>query len=149
MMVALRKEGVSSMSDELRLRIGFLGAGRMATALARGWLNAGLARPEALRAADPVAAAREAFLLATGCAAISDNRQVVANSDILILAVKPQSMTELMAEIKPILGSQLVVSIAAGITLRQLRAGLRSDCRLIRVMPNTPCLVGASASAYS
>jgi pyrroline-5-carboxylate reductase len=131
-------------------RIGFLGAGQMATALARGWLAAGLATADQTRASDPVAQARQAFRSASGVAASEDNREVVAASDLLVLAVKPQSMAALLHEIRPVVSARhLVISIAAGITLRQLSNGLGADRRLIRVMPNTPCLVGASASGFA
>jgi pyrroline-5-carboxylate reductase len=138
-------------ASRLTARIGFLGAGRMATALARGWIGAGLIGPEQCRASDPVPAARQSFQAETGCAAGDDNRAVVVASDLLLLAVKPQSMPALLAEIRPALSGRapLIVSIAAGITLRQLAEGLGNDARLIRVMPNTPCLVGASASGYT
>ncbi|HEY7156649.1 MAG TPA: pyrroline-5-carboxylate reductase [Gemmataceae bacterium] len=134
---------------DAELSIGFLGAGRMATALATGWLRAGLVRADDCRASDPLPQARQAFTTETGCPAGADNRAVVAAADLLVLAVKPQSMAALMEEIRTALEGQLIVSIAAGITLRQLAAGLGSDCRLVRVMPNTPCLIGASASGYS
>ena len=136
------------MTDMAQVRIGFLGAGRMATALARGWLNASLLTPENCRASDPAEAARLAFLHETGCLAVADNAGVADASDLLVLAVKPQSMVDLMNEVRPLLHGQLVVSIVTGYTLRQLSNGLGLDCRLIRVVPNTPCLVGASASAY-
>ena len=132
------------------ITIGFLGAGKMATALAKGWLTAGLVTPDRLWGSDPMPQARAAFHQETGVAALYDNRAVVGKSDILVLAVKPQNMPALLAEIRPAVNStHLVVSIAAGVTLQQLADGLGSDCRLIRVMPNTPCLVGASASAYA
>ena len=131
-------------------RLGFLGAGKMAAALARGWVLAGLTDAADLRASDPLPAAREAFEDAAGGAAITSNREVVAASDVLILAVKPQVISGLLAEIRPLVGpGHLVISIAAGVTLRALADGLGSGRRLVRVMPNTPCLVGASASAYS
>jgi pyrroline-5-carboxylate reductase len=131
-------------------RIGFLGAGKMATALARGWLAAGLARPDRVLAADPLPHARQAFHTEAGVRATADNQEVVAASDVLVLAVKPQTMAALLQEIRPgVSHGKLVVSVAAGIALRQLAEGLGADRRLIRVMPNTPCLVGASASAYS
>ncbi len=130
-------------------RIGFLGAGRMASALARGWLNAGLLTAEQCRASDPSESARKNFLAETGCPAVPENSSVVANSDLLILAVKPQAMSALLTEIRPLLKNPLILSIAAGVTLKQLAEGLGADRRLIRVMPNTPCLVGASAAGYS
>jgi pyrroline-5-carboxylate reductase len=132
------------------LRIGFLGAGRMATALAQGWIKAGLVTPDRVCAADPVPAARTTFAQETGAAALTANRDVVGQSDIVVLAVKPQQMAELLQEIQPaVLPRHLFVSIAAGITLFQLTAGLGAKSRIVRVMPNTPCLVGASASAYT
>jgi pyrroline-5-carboxylate reductase len=121
----------------------------MATALARSWLQAGLVSADRCRASDPLPQARQTFTAQTGCPAAADNRAVAADSDVVVLAVKPQSMAGLLAEVRPALRSPLVVSIAAGVPLWQLAEGLGPDCRLVRVMPNTPCLVGASASGYS
>lgn len=129
--------------------IGFLGAGKMATALARAWLGAGLIEADHIRASDPVPQARKYFEAEAGVPTGTDNRDVVVASDVLVLAVKPQSMSSLLAEIRPAVSPRhLIVSIAAGVTLRQLADGLGGDRRLLRVMPNTPCLVGASASGY-
>jgi pyrroline-5-carboxylate reductase len=138
------------MADD-GLRVGFLGAGRMATALARAWTRAGHVLPSLTRASDPLPAARETFVRETGCPATADNRAVAGHADLLVLAVKPQSMPVLLEEVRPTVQAHqpLVVSIAAGITLAQLQEGLGEGTRLVRVMPNTPCLVGASASAFS
>ncbi len=131
-------------------RIGFLGAGKMATALARGWLGAGLTRSDRMLASDPVPHARQAFTAETAVPAIVDNLAVVTGSEMLLLAVKPQCMDKLLAEIRPALEQRhLIVSIAAGITLGQLQSGLGRERRLIRVMPNTPCLLGASAAGFA
>jgi pyrroline-5-carboxylate reductase len=138
------------MGKENTLRFGFLGAGKMATALARGWLAAGLVDGPRVAASDPLAQARDAFHEITGMEAMADNRKLVANSDVLVIAVKPQSLPALLSEIRATVSARhLIVSIVAGATLRQLFDGLGSDRRLIRVMPNTPCLVGASASAFA
>jgi pyrroline-5-carboxylate reductase len=138
------------MADSGAVRIGFLGAGKMATALARGWLAAGLATRDRLSASDPLAAARESFHAETGVAATEDNRAIVSRSELLVLAVKPQQVAEVLDEVRPLLTPRhCLVSIAAGVSLRQLAEGLGSACRLVRVMPNTPCLLGASASAYA
>jgi pyrroline-5-carboxylate reductase len=132
------------------LRLGFLGAGKMATALARGWIDAGLTVTGHVLASDPVPAAREAFTAVTGARATADNVEVVAGNDVLVLAVKPQSMAALLAEVRTaVTARHLIVSIAAGVGLEALAAGLGADRRLVRVMPNTPCLVGASAAGYS
>jgi pyrroline-5-carboxylate reductase len=138
------------MSGDGAPSVGFLGAGKMATALARGWLAAGLVTPERVFASDPSPQARHAFHAETKLRTTENNREVVASSDLLVLAVKPQAMGTLLAEIRPAVSARhLVVSIAAGITLHQLTDGLGTDRRLVRVMPNTPCLVGASASGYA
>lgn len=138
------------MSTNTPVRLGFLGAGKMATALARGWITAKLATPDRVLASDPIETTRTNFTAETGAAAVGDNRQVVAASDVLLLAVKPQNMQELLREIRPSLtGRHLIVSIAAGVTLSQITAALGPQVRLVRVMPNAPCLVGASASAYT
>lgn len=135
---------------EPSFRLGFLGAGRMATALARGWLTAGLLTPDRLRAADPSAPARLGFTSETGVEPGNDNRAVADACDVLVLAVKPQSMAGLLAEVADrVTERHLVVSVAAGVRLDQLAVGLPGTPRLVRVMPNTPCLVGASAAGYS
>ena len=70
---------------------------------------------------------------------------------MVILAAKPQQIPVVLSELQPVLNPHrhLVVSIAAGVTLKQLAAGLGETVRLVRVMPNTPCLVGASASGFA
>src|SRR2546428_13241263 len=97
------------------LRMGFLGAGKMATALARGWLEAGWVTTATLAASDPSPEARAAFAQVTGVTPLADNKSVVAQSDVLVLAVKPQLMSTLLQAIS---GSatlkHLVLSIAAG-----------------------------------
>jgi pyrroline-5-carboxylate reductase len=138
------------MGGDMAPCIGFLGAGKMATALARGWLSAGLVKIDRMLASDPLQPARQAFHSETRVRTAENNRDVVASSELLVLAVKPQAMSSLLTEIRPaVSGRHLIVSIAAGISLRQLSDGLGSDRRLVRVMPNTPCLVGASASGYA
>lgn len=131
-------------------RIAFIGAGKMATALASGLIRAGLLSAEQISAADPVAAAAEHFSHATGARLAASNTAAIEGASVVLLAVKPQQMADVLAELKgrPTQG-KLVVSIAAGVTLAKLAAGLGSGPRLVRVMPNTPCLVGEGASAYS
>ncbi|MBN9522004.1 pyrroline-5-carboxylate reductase [bacterium] len=133
-----------------RFAVGFLGAGQMASALAGGWSRAGLLDLPRCRAADPYPPARDKFAQATGVETVAQNALVAAACDVLVLAVKPYAVADVLAEIKPALEPRhLVVSIAAGVTLAQLRAGVGDGVRLVRVMPNTPCLVGASASGYA
>jgi pyrroline-5-carboxylate reductase len=134
----------------LNSTIGFIGAGQMARALAQGFASAGLTPAERIVACDTVAAARESFAKAvSGSKLAASNLDVARQADVVFLAVKPQSMNAVFAELAGKLGSEkLVVSIAAGITLAKLCEGLKTD-RVIRVMPNTPALVGQGAAAYS
>ena len=139
-----------SMEPPAPIRIGFLGAGQMATALAKGWATAGLLDLTHSLASDPYQAAREKFQATTGIRATNSNAEVIAAADVLVLAVKPQMMNAVLPEAAATISAKhLVVSIAAGITLKQLAEWIGSDTRLVRVMPNTPCLVGASATGYS
>jgi len=138
------------MSDATLPRVGFIGGGKMASALVKGLLAARLTTPDRLIASDILLAVREALARDASVRVTADNAAVAAASDVLILAVKPQVMTSVLAELRSAVEARhLVISIAAGITLRQLSDWLGSDRRIIRVMPNTPCLVGASASAFA
>lgn len=130
--------------------LGFLGAGRMATALARGCAKAGLVSPGGVLASDPSEAARAGFELAVpGAKTTADNLAVLAASDAVVLAVKPQIMSAALASVRDAVQPRhLVISIAAGVTLARLANLLPSGTRLVRVMPNTPCLIGLGASCY-
>lgn len=132
------------------LAIGFLGAGQMATALAKGWTAAGLLDQTKSLAADPWSPTRKKFFAATGVKALGSSPDVAVSCDILVLAVKPQAMPKLLAEIRPVVQLRhLVISIAAGVTIDQIADGLGAENRIVRVMPNTPCLVGASATGIA
>lgn len=128
--------------------IGFIGAGQMARALAAGFVKAGLVRPEAILASDPVPQAREAFLKAVdGARVLADNASVGKEAEVLILATKPQQIAAALPSLAAVTADKLVISIAAGVKLATLDQGL-ARARLVRVMPNTPCLIGQSASGY-
>lgn len=130
-------------------RIGFIGAGQMATALAQGLLNADLTASEKLIASDPTIEARDRFAQLTGARTTEDNAEVAAEVEVLFLSVKPQRLAEVMSGLRgKIPGDTLVVSIAAGTRLKTIAEGLGPQTRLVRVMPNTPCLVGQGASGY-
>lgn len=130
--------------------IGFLGAGQMATALAQGLIAAGFTRPENIAASDVSETAREAFAKATGATTSQSNKEVVTRSTTVVLAVKPQVAQQVLRELQSVLTpDHLLVSIAAGTPIASLANWCGGRCRVVRVMPNTPCLVGAGASAFS
>ena len=129
-------------------KIIFIGAGRMAGAIAGGLVECGFPA-ENMSAYDVSDKAAEAFSGKTGIKAYNSSEDAFrADSDIIILAVKPQYLASAMVTIKSHVKDQLIVSIAAGVTLERL-AELTGSRRLIRVMPNAPALVGAGVSAYT
>jgi pyrroline-5-carboxylate reductase len=133
-----------------QLTIGFLGAGKMATALARGFVRAELVVPKAIIASDPHEAARKNFASEVGAKTVAANFDVAKFARILVLATKPDQASSVLKEIRgKFTGNHLLISIAAGVTLAKLEAVLPSGSKVIRVMPNTPALVGAGASAFA
>ncbi|MCA9260961.1 MAG: pyrroline-5-carboxylate reductase, partial [Planctomycetales bacterium] len=132
-------------------QLGFIGAGRMATALAQGCVKAGRIDAASVVASDPIEGAKQAFLQATpGASIVADNAEVLRRSDLVVLAVKPQVINDVLEAIRPhVEGRHLLTSIAAGVTLERIGARTPAGTRLIRVMPNTPCLIGLGASALS
>ena len=136
------------MASELTL--GFLGAGKMATALARGFITAKLTSAKSIVASDVMEMARKTFADETGVKPMPSSLAVCKAASILILAVKPDQVANVLAEIRDhITAKHLLISIAAGVPLAKIEAGLAPGARVIRVMPNTPALVGASASAFA
>ena len=132
------------------MTIGFLGAGKMATALAKGFIRAGLATEKQMIASDVSEAACVAFGREVGARTTAFNPDVVKFANVLILAVKPDQVSSVLADIRDHFSEKhLLISIAAGVTLAKLETGLDEAARLIRVMPNTPALVGASATAFA
>ncbi len=135
---------------DAKLTLGFLGAGKMASALAKGFLRAKLVRADQILASDPAEGARMAFGRETGAKTLAGNPDVARFARVLVLAVKPDQAEAVLAEIRECFTAKhLLVSIVAGLPIAKLAARLGEDARIIRVMPNTPALVGASASAFA
>jgi pyrroline-5-carboxylate reductase len=130
--------------------IGFLGAGQMARALAGGFVRAGLATAADLVAYDPSSAAGEQFAAEVhGSRLLPSNTSVAESSDVVFLAVKPSHVGRVAGDLGGRFNPErLLVSIAAGVGLKRLSADFGTD-RVIRVMPNTPCLIGQGAAGYS
>ncbi len=122
------------------LTIAFIGAGNMARSLLSGLLAAGAAAPR-LRASDPDAARRDA-MGDLGIATFDDNARAVDGADVVVLAVKPQVLGDVLDAL-PIGAGQLVVSIAAGVPVDALERWTPPGTPIVRCMPNTPALLGA------
>ena len=132
------------------LRIGFLGAGKMATALAKGFIRAELAFPTEIIASARSAATRNHFSGETGAKAVATNAEVPKFANVVFLGVKPAQVAEVLAEQRRNFTKRhLLVSIVAGVTIAKLEKLLPAGTRVIRVMPNTPALVGEGASAFA
>ena len=127
-------------------RIGFIGGGNMAQALVKGLLVAGYDRRE-LSVGEPAATTRSKLKRRFGVKVSASNDEILRTSDTVVLAVKPQVMAAVLDGLRVcVLSRQLFVSIAAGVRLATLERGLGPVSKVIRVMPNTPCLVGKGAS---
>tara|TARA_B100000676_G_scaffold229120_1_gene227416 strand:- start:2681 stop:3517 length:837 start_codon:yes stop_codon:yes gene_type:complete len=134
----------------LKQTFGFLGAGRMASALAGGMVESGLIKGRQLIVSDVVQAALKSFTKSTGGRTAKSNAEVLRKADIIIIAVKPHQVIELLNELSDqITSKHLFISIAAGVSLAQLEEALGHKARVIRVMPNTPALVGEGASGFA
>ena len=122
----------------------------MATALASGFTRE-LLTPSQVFGADPLADSRDAFqgAVGSGCVVADNALEGLAKADIVFLAVKPQIMSTALEGIGDVLAGKLIVSIAAGLRINTLEGWLPDSCRVVRVMPNTPCLVGAGACGVS
>jgi pyrroline-5-carboxylate reductase len=129
-------------------RVGFVGAGNMATALLRGLLRAGRLTAEQVRFSEIDRAKREQFAKSHGVNAAATNAELGAWASVLVLAVKPQTLPGVLQEIATRLKPEvLVLSIAAGVRTSSLSQALPPETRIVRAMPNTPALVGAGATA--
>jgi len=131
-------------------KIGVIGAGKIGSAIARGVIRSGLAAKENVMASDVSDALRQAAVNELGIKVTADNGALCDFADIIILAVKPQIVDTVTREIAKKLGTwKLLVSVAAGVPLSRIEAGLAPGARVVRVMPNIACVVGAGAAGYA
>ncbi len=140
------------------MKLAFIGAGKMAAAIARGALRAGLCQTGDVLATARTENTRTAFATAVGLEAgavkpATDNTVVAASSDVVLLCVKPPDVIATLRKIAPKLRSgergQLVISVAAGTPISELQTAAGIATPLVRVMPNTPALIGKGASAFA
>ncbi|MFH0926376.1 MAG: pyrroline-5-carboxylate reductase [bacterium] len=143
----MKKKEFDMLNDK---QIVFLGAGNMAEALIKGIVNAKLLQPSNITATD-IKKERLEFLKSKYFINTStNNKDAIHGKDIIILAVKPQTISYVLAEIADILNkSGLIISIAAGITTSFIKSVIGSDVRVIRVMPNMPALVSEGVTAIA
>ena len=131
------------------MKLSFIGGGKMAEAIIHGVIAGGLAAPSDIAIGEPLPERREYLEQQFGVNATDDNRAAAANTDLVVLAVKPQDLGGVARQLRGALGSwQAAVSIIAGAKMSTLTDGLRHQ-RVIRVMPNTPAQVGCGMSLWT
>jgi len=131
------------------LKLGFIGWGAMAQAVSLGVLRKGLTDSAKVMATD-VAPQLLELARKEGLQTTESNKDLVEWADIVVVATKPQVVDSVLDEISPYWNKQkLIVSICAGTTIDSYLRGLGSRSKVVRVMPNTPCLVGEAATAYA
>ena len=131
------------------MKIAFIGGGNMGEAMLSAILEEGLSTPQAISVSDIAEARRQHLEQKYGVAVMSSNRQAIDRGDVVVLAIKPQNlvevMTELNGQLKP---AQLVLSIIAGARIETLCLGLNHNC-VVRAMPNTPAQIGEGMSVWA
>lgn len=130
------------------MKIGIIGAGNMASALAGGLITAGVVSSDELSISDinPVGLERWKKL---GVFSTQSNVEVIGRSDIVILAVKPNVLPCVLEEISPKLANKVLISIAAGVQIEAMEKILGSDVKIIRAMPNTPAQVNCGMTVIA
>ena len=139
-----------SSNEPLSKKIAMIGAGQMAEALLAGLLASRSADPTALFATDTSAERRDLVKRRFGIRVGSDNCEAASWADVVLLAVKPQALDSVLEGIASTLAGRLVISIAAGVSIRRIAGRVPHGTRIVRVMPNAPALVreGMSALAF-
>ena len=131
-------------------KIGVIGAGKIGSAIARGIIRAGLVNKESVMSSDVSDELRQAIARDLDIKVTPDNGALCDFADITILAVKPQIVDPVARAIAKKLGkSKLLVSVAAGVPLGRIETHLERGARVVRVMPNIPCVIGAGAAGFA
>jgi pyrroline-5-carboxylate reductase len=131
------------------MKIGFIGCGKMSSALVSGILQKGVAQPQNVWLSDYVDAAAQSLARETGANVVRTNRELVEAVDVILLCVKPGDALAALEGVRAELVGKLVISIVAGLKLSTLETAVGSGGRVVRVMPNTPALIQKAASAYA
>ena len=131
------------------LKIGFLGAGRMASAMVKGLVNSGHYRPESIECTSLSGQSAQQLAQEAGVTFIKNADTILKEADVIILAFKPKSLGDFSAPLTERRDSPLILSILGGTSFHSLHKHLAGSYRLVRIMPNIPCEVGAGATLYT
>ena len=125
------------------MKIGFIGLGNMASAMIGGILKTGICQPRDIIGSAKTTATAERIAEKYGIAAGTDNQNTARQADVIVLAVKPIFLSEVIAQIRDIVGeNKLIISIAAGRSIDWIEQEFGKKLRIVRCMPNTPAMVG-------
>jgi pyrroline-5-carboxylate reductase len=130
-------------------KIAFIGGGQMAEAMIGGLLAGQVCSVASMWAADPVADRRDRLKSQFGIQVGPDNREAVLWADVVVLAVKPQTLPAVLSELDQILPPRLVISIVAGVTIQTIAGQSDGAARVVRAMPNTPALIREGMTALA
>jgi len=130
------------------MRICFIGGGNMGEAIIKSLLNKGAISPNAIIVSDISQQRRDLLEKEYGVKTTMNNSEAIKNADVVILAIKPQDLNNVMMELKNDLSKQLVLSIAAGATIDTLKQGLDHPY-LVRAMPNMPAQIGEGMTVWT
>jgi len=130
------------------MNLGVIGCGKMGKALVGGIIGAGICRADEVTVYDTYASSSLAMATELGVSVASGNAELATGSDVILLCVKPQGFIDMLADLGES-RDKLLISIAAGIRLSAIEAGSGHRHRVVRVMPNTPALIGRGASAFA
>lgn len=132
------------------MKLAIIGTGAMGSALVKGFVTSGIAAPAEILLFDKNALLAESLATSTGCIATGSAAEAAGMAEYIIIAVKPAVVQTALAEISGSLSKNAcIISIAAGVKLEKLQSWLPDGTAVIRVMPNTPCMVGKGASGIA
>ncbi|CAL1535068.1 unnamed protein product [Lymnaea stagnalis] len=136
--------------EQINKMVGFIGGGRMAQAMAKGFISSGLVRAKNILVSDNSEEMLH-ILEDIGVNTTTSNKEVVQKSDLIVIAVKPNVVGKVLKEVASLVvpEKQLFVSIAAGVTIKSIEQNLPAGTHVVRVMPNTPALVQAGAAVMA
>ena len=134
--------------NSLKNDIGFIGAGNMAGALIAGLINGGL-DPKEIIASSPEDSHLLALNMEFGIKTTKDNLEIGRNCNTIVIAVKPHIVNSVLNELSDLINAKqhLIISIAAGIRIKDIQKHLKGGQRIVRAMPNTPASIGKGVSA--
>jgi len=134
---------------KIKESIGLIGCGNMGSALVRCLIDQRVVRSRQVSVFDPIRSQSNKLAQQCGVHVSKDNAALIKRSQIVILAIKPQTLKQVSKALKPHLRKKVVISILAGTPLQKLKASLGGFCQLVRAMPNLGALVGQSMTAIA